>query len=172
MLWNESFLDLHHRCVGFYRSGNPDFESYYNETDLAFLHTIGCQRREFFDFVEDFCEDNSPTPGTALLVAAVRRDYFLNVQNAASWDGPLLTRDDIPSFGEALDAIAYLPRIIAKARAKLRGALDPDLMFCCGGDRNFLRKHGNLDPADFLRAVWSAGDDDAAIATWVRAQMH
>jgi hypothetical protein len=171
MLWNEIFLDLYHRCVGLYHAGNTDFQSYYSPGDLAFLRMIGCREREFFDFVEDFCEDSTPAPGTALLVAAVRRDYFINMQDGTAWDGPLLTRNEIPSFGEALDGIAYLPRIIAKARAKLRGSLDPDLMFCCGGDRNFLRKHGNLHPADFLQAVWSAGEDDARIATWVRARM-
>jgi len=169
--WNDAFSELYERCVSLYRSGNRDYGSYYSPLDLTFLRRIGCREREFFDFVEDYCEDNAPSPGTALLVAAVRRDFFLNEQRGAEWDGPLLTRDEVPSFGEALEDIAYLPRIIAKSRAKLRGALDPDLMFGCGGDRNFLRKHGDIHPADFLRAVWSAGDDDACIAAWVRARM-
>ena len=171
MHWNDIFLQLFDRCVAEYRAGNPDYRSYYGENDRAFLRSIGCRGREFFDFVEDFCDDNTPSPGTALLVAAVRRDYFLNEQRGETWNGPLLARDNVPSFGDALDGIAYLPRIIAKARAKLRGALDPDLMFCCGGDRNFLRKHGNLHPADFLRVVWAAGGEDASVAKWVRAQM-
>ncbi len=171
MHWNDVFLQLFERCAAEYRSGNPDFTSYYRENDLAFLRSIGCRQREFFDFVEDFCDDGIPSPGTALLVAAVRRDFFLTEQAGVAWNGPLLTRDEVPSFGDALDDIAYLPRIIAKARAKLRGALDPDLMFCCGGDRNFLRKHGNLHPADFLRIVWAAGEDDQAVAAWVRLQM-
>jgi hypothetical protein len=169
--WNDTFLSLFDRCVTAYRAGDTDFRNYYRAEDLAFFRGIGCREREFFDFVEDFCEDNAPSPSTALLVAAVRRDYFLNEQNATPWDGPLLTREVVPSFGEALHGIAYLPRILAKARAKLRGALDPDLMFGCGGDRNFLRKHGNLHPADFLRAVWTAGDDDARVADWVLRHM-
>ena len=169
--WNDTFLSLFDRCVAAYRGGSMDFRHYYAADDLAFLRDIGCREREFFDFVEDFCEDNAPSPTTALLVAAVRRDYFHAVQNRQPWDGPLLTRDEVPSFGEALESIHYLPRILAKARAKLRGALDPDLMFGCGGDRNFLRKHGNLHPADFLRIVWAAGDDDARVAAWVREQM-
>ena len=171
MTWNDSFLSLFDRCVAAYRSGNRDFNSYYPPPDLAFLLEIGCRTREFFDFVEDFCEDSAPTPTTALLVAAVRRDYFHAVQDRQPWDGPLLTRDEVPGFGEALQGIAYLPRILAKARAKLRGALDPDLMYGCGGDRNFLRKHGNLHPADFLRVVWAAGEDDSRVADWVLRQM-
>jgi hypothetical protein len=169
MHWNDTFLHLFDRCVATYHGGNTDFETYYSEDDLAFLAEIGHKKREFFDFVEDFCEEGAPSVATALLVASVRRDYFLTVQQGAP-GGRLLTRDDVPTFGEELDGIAYLPRILAKARAKLRGELDPDLMFGCGGDRNFLRKHGNIHPADFLRQVWAAGDDDRKTAAWVAEQ--
>lgn len=171
MHWNDTFLVLFDRCVAAYRAGNHDFESYYSAGDLAFLEGIGCRPREFFDFVEDYCEDDAPSASTALLVAAARRDYFLVVQKGAKEEGPDLTCDETPSFGEALGGVHYLPRILAKARAKLRGKLDPDLMYGCGGDRNFLRKHGNLHPADFLRQVWAAGDDDSRILAWIEDQM-
>ena len=128
-------------------------------------------KREFFDFVEDYCEEGEPSLSTTLLVAAARRDYFLSVMNGAPGTARL-TRDDIPGFGEELHGIAYLPRIIAKARAKLRGELDPDLMYGCGGDRNFLSKIGGVHPADFLRQIWSAGDDDHAIASWVKSRLE
>jgi hypothetical protein len=167
MTWNDTFLDLFERCVARYRAGDSNFENFYTPADRAFLREIGCQTREFFDFVEDFCDDGHPSASTALLVAAVRRDYLLTVQQGLACHGPLLTRDDVPTFGEELAGMAYLPRILAKARAKLRGTLDPDLMFCCGGDRNFLRKHGNLHPADFLRQVWAAKDDDRKVAAWI-----
>jgi Domain of unknown function (DUF5069) len=170
MTWNDRFLELFDRCVNAYRAGNSDFETYYSETDRAFLAEIGYQSREFFDFVEDYCEEGEPTVSTALLVAAARRDYFLAVQKGAPDGGAPLTRDAVPIFGEELAGIAYLPRILAKARAKLRGGLDPDLMYGCGGDRNFLRKHGDIHPADFLRRVWAAGEDDVKIADWVKEQ--
>jgi len=169
MHWNDTFLDLFDRCVAAYRGGNRDFATYYTAHDLAFLESIGCRQREFFDFVEDFCEEGIPSPGTALLVASVRRDWMLAHPGEPRPD-VLLTRDTIPTFGDTLDGIAYLPRILAKARAKLRGALDPDLMFGCGGDRKFLREHGGIHPADFLREVWIAGDDDRQVADWVRAR--
>ena len=169
MTWNDTFLELFDRCSAAYRGGNRNFESYYNDSDLAFLKSIGCQTREFFDFVEDFCDSGAPSPGTALLIAAVRRDFFIVVQNGGK-SPALLTRDNVPTFGETLEGIPYLPRILAKARAKLRGELDPDLMFCCGGDCNFLAKHGNIHPADFLRHVWSAGTDDQKIASWVASK--
>lgn len=169
MHWNDTFLTLFDRCVALYQSGNQDFETYYDPGDLSFLAEIGCKTREFFDFVEDFCEDGAPTVSTVLLIAAVRRDYFLTVQNDST-RSQLLTRDNIPTFGDELEGLPYLPRILAKARAKIRGELDPDLMFGCGGDRRFLENHGAIHPADFLRQVWAAGDDDLKLAAWVVKQ--
>ena len=159
-------MDLFDRCVERYRGGDADFNRYYSEDDLRFLHEIGCKPRELFDFVEDHVDEQDPAPSSALLIAAVRRDYLLVVQDGTRSETEI-TRDDIPSFADTLDNIAYLPRIIAKARAKLRGELHPDLMFCCGGDRKFLREHG-LHPADFLRHVWASGDDDSKIVRLVR----
>lgn len=163
MVWNEVFLGLFARCTELYRSGNKDFETYYSPEDLGFLAEIGCRPREFFDFIEDFSDEGVPAPSTALLVAAVRRDFFLTVQNGKNTGGPLLSPENIPSFGDEIEGIPYLPRLLAKARAKLRGSLDPEIMFCCGGDRNFFAKQGGIHPADFLRHVWAAGDDDRKI---------
>jgi len=170
MTWNESFLTLFDRCLEKYRGGNSDFETYYTDEDLGFLASIGYQKREFFDFVEDFADGGDPTPSTALLIAAVRRDYFQVVQEGRPSDGPIARRDGIPAKDSVLEGITYLPRILVKARAKLRGELDPDLMFSCGGDRRFLRENGNLHPADFLRRVWAAGDDDHKVLDWIRSQ--
>jgi hypothetical protein len=169
MTWDDQFLQLFHRCTGLYQNGNRDFETYYTPGDHDFLISIGYKPREFFDFIEDYCEDGTPSPSTALLIAAARRDY-LHVHPETATPSRLLTRDDIPTFGHELNGIAYLPRILAKARAKLRGELDPDLMFGCGGDRRFLQTHGQIHPADFLRRVWSHHDDDQAIARWITSQ--
>ena len=101
-------------------------------------------------------------------MAAVRRDYFL-VEQKGKRSGKVITKDDLPSFGEEFEGIAYLPRILVKARGKLRGELDPDLMYGCGGDRNFLAKNGDIPMADFLRRVWASGGDDGKIAAWIRS---
>ena len=170
MIWNDYFLTLFDSCCATYRTGARDLERYYTGEDLAFLSTIGHRPREFFDFVEDFCDEGVPTPSTALLVAAVRRDYFLTVQKGVTSEKTLV-RDELPTFGDELDGFVYLPRILAKARAKLRGELDPDIMFGCGGDRKFLRTHGGIHPADFLRHVWAAGENDHKLAAWVKSRM-
>ena len=169
MTWNDRFLDLFDRCVKRYRASDTDFTGYYGApADAALLAEIGYKPREFFDFVEDFCEEGSPSPSTALLVAAVRRDYFQVVMNGKPGERNL-TASDIPTFGDELAGMAYLPRILAKARAKLRGELDPDLMYGCGGDRAFLARNGNLHPADFLRQVWASDGNDAKIVAWIHS---
>lgn len=170
MTWNEQFLALFERCLSKYQSGDKNFADYYSEADLDFLKSIGYKPRELFDFVEDLGDGGSPSASTALLIAAVRRDYFLVVQDGKASDLEITTRD-LPTFGDKLAGLAYLPRIITKARHKLRGELDPDIMFCCGGDMNFLRNHGNIHPADFLRHVWSAEGDDAKIAAYVQSHL-
>ena len=167
MTWDLHFTELFDRCVELYRSGNTDFERYYNEDDLKFLRGIGCKPRELFDFVEDHVDESAPAPSTALLITAVRRDYLHVVQNGQLSDHQI-TRDDLPSFGDTLGEIAYLPRVLTKARAKLRGELDPDIMYCCGGDRKFLREHG-IPPADFLRHVWAAEDNDGKVLELVNS---
>lgn len=168
MTWNDQFIELFERCLTHYQSGNRDFQSYYSDDDQAFLQSIGYKPRELFDFVEDLADDGAPSLSTALLVAAVRRDYLLVAQ-----DGKLseteITTSDLPTFGAELEGLTYLPRLLVKARAKLKGELDPDIMFGCGGDRNFFAKNGNIHPADFLRNVWASDGDDAKVAAYVRS---
>jgi hypothetical protein len=66
-----------------------------------------------------------------------------------------------------MEGIPWLPRIIAKAEAKLRGEMDPDTMFGCGGDRAFCSKH-HIHPADFLRVVWAARGDRNRVLQFVK----
>jgi len=169
MTWNDQFLTLFRSCLEKYKSGNKDFNSYYSAKDLAFLQSIGYKPRELFDFIEDLADEGSPSESTALLIASVRRDYLHTVQS-----GKISTHEinahDLPTFGDTLDGINYLPRILTKARAKLKGELNPDIMYGCGGDRNFFKKHGNIPPSDFLRNVWACGENDQHIIDYLRAQ--
>jgi len=170
MPWDEQFLTLFRRCVDAYRGGNRDFGSYYSPADLEFLQSLGYKPRELFDFVEDFVDEGVPSASTALLIAAVRRDFLFAEQDGVLSDHEI-SHHDLPSRGDELGGLPYLSRIITKARAKLRGELDPDLMFGCGGDRSFLRNHGDIHPADFLRHVWAARDNDQAIVDYVLESM-
>jgi hypothetical protein len=80
----------------------------------------------------------------------------------------ILTPAELPAKTAELDGIVWLPRILGKARAKLRGEMHPDMMFGCGGDRAFLAKY-DIHPADFLRVVWAAGDDDQKVLAYVKS---
>lgn len=166
MTWNDQFIKLYQRSLKDYQDGKHDFSTHYSEEDLSFLAEIGYQARELFDFVEDLADRGEPTETTALLVASVRRDYFLHVQGGQV-SQTVIAREDFPPAEEELAGISYLPRIIAKAEAKLRGELDPDLMYSCGGDRRFLRENGEIHPADFLRHVWAAGGDSSKVLDYV-----
>ena len=167
--WDQTFVELFERCCGRCRSGDLDFTRYYNAADLAFLDDLGYKPREFFDFVEDHVDGagQDPTAETALLVASVRRDFWHHMMGKEP-SAKILRPSDLPGRDEELGGHAWLPRILAKARAKLRGELDPEVMYGCGGDRMFLRRH-DLHPADFLRIVWAAGDDDSKILDYVNA---
>ncbi|MFN0128891.1 MAG: hypothetical protein ACKV19_19645 [Verrucomicrobiales bacterium] len=169
--WQDPFLALFDRCLARYRAGEADWTTYYSEADLGFLASIGYQPREFFDFVEDY-GDGAPLPAAAaLLVASARRDYFLVVQGGRA-SGTFLPADRLPAKSDAsLGSRPYFARLLKKARLKLRGELDPEIMFGCGGDRNFLMEC-DIHPADFLRHVWAAGDDDAKVVAMVESALH
>ena len=166
-LWDKEFGELFARCLERYQSGDTDFTGYYSKADLAFLYSVGYKPREFFDFVEDYAEEDVPTPTTAVLVAAVRRDYFITVQKGEV-SRAVFHPDQLPGRKEQWGGFVWLPRIVAKARAKLHGELHPEIMYSCGGDRAFLSRHA-IHPADFLRVVWAAGDRDEAITQYVKA---
>jgi len=168
--WDSYFVELFDACVDEYDEGNKDYPTWFSDEDIEFLDSIGHGQREFFDFVEDNVTSggDGPTGTTALLVAAVRRDYFRVIQKGIR-DTTVVPASSLPAKTAELAGLVWLPRIIAKARAKLKGQLDEDTMYCCGGDRDFLTKQ-NIHPADFLRAVWAAEDDDQKIIDFIQSR--
>lgn len=165
--WDQTFRALFDRCVQAHRGGNTNQNSWYTADDKAFLASIGCTPQEFFDFVDDHVRyEDGPSFETALLVAAVRRDYLTVVQHGKT-STQRVDPSALPAKSASVEGITWLPRLIAKARAKLRGEMDPDTMYGCGGDRAFFAQH-QLHPADFLRVVWAAGDDDQRIIDYVK----
>lgn len=167
--WDTTFRHLFERCIELYRAGDTKAAKWFTAEDDAFLRSIGYTRQEFFDFVDDHCRYGAegPTLETALLVAAVRRDYF-RVVMGGKFTGKTVPPSALPPKPSAVDGIPWLPRIMVKARAKLKGEMDPDTMYGCGGDRAFFTEHG-IHPADFLRVVWAAGDDDRKIIDFVKS---
>ena len=99
-------------------------------------------------------------------MAAIRRDYFLNVMGGKP-TGKTVTMASLPAKTAEVDGIAWLPRLIVKARVKLRGEMPPELMYGCAGDRPFLRKM-KLDLPGFLKLTWESGDNDRRIIDAVK----
>ena len=164
--WEEEFRKIYAKARRAYLDGATDAATCIAAADRPFLAGIGCSAQELFDLVEDDVTVGEPGIDRAVGITRVRREYFREVDGGRA-SGRTLGAADIPSPSATLGGIAWLPRILAKARAKLRGELPPELMYSCGGDRRFLRDNG-LEADAFLKAVWKAGDDEASILDYVR----
>ena len=148
-----------------YSQGLRDARAFFTADELAFLSANGLTAQHLYDYAEDFTGGGEPTWHTALAIELVRRDYFLNAQEGKA-STVVLDETTLPAKTAVVLGIEWLPRIIPKARAKLRGELPASLMYCCGGDRRFFKTH-DIHPAEFLSLVWRHEHADAAIVDWV-----
>lgn len=159
------FRALYNKAVTLYAEGKRGADMFFTPEEKAFLTANGITPQHLYDYAEDHNGYNGE-PGfeQALGIELVRRDYFLNAQNGRA---STTTLDDakLPAKTDAVRDIAWLPRLLPKARAKLRGELPPSLMYCCGGDRRFFKEH-NILPHEFLNLVWRH-ESDAPIVDWV-----
>lgn len=160
------FRSLYETAVALYARGQRGVDTYFTPEERGFLAANGLTPQNLYDYAEDHHGyAGEPGPEQALAIELVRRDYFLNVQ-AGSPSGVVLDADRLPAKTDAIRGLAWLPRLMPKARAKLRGELPPSLMFCCGGDRRFFKEH-NILPAEFLTLVWRHEGEPDAIVEWV-----
>lgn len=164
--WQKQFREVYDRGVAAWRAGRRSPAAMFGREDAAFLATIGCTTQELFDFVDDELNYGDFDYATTLAVTAIRRDYFLNVMKGKP-TGKTVTMASLPAKAAEVDGIAWLPRLIVKARVKLRGEMPTDLMYGCAGDRPFLRKM-NMDLPGFLKLTWASGDDDRRIIDAVK----
>lgn len=165
-VWKARFAEVYERGLKAYRQGLDSPRNFLGAEDLAFLRSIGHTAQEVFDFVEDRVNYGEPSLEEAVAVAALRREHFLGVQGGLP-SGRVRSMAELPAKTDAVDGIAWLPRILVKARIKLAGEMPDDLMYGCGGDRGFLRGV-RIGLAEFLAAVRDAGDDDRRVIDWVK----
>ena len=161
----DKFRSLYDQAVNLYASGVTDQKQYFSPEERAFLAANGISVQNMFDYAEDHHGYGEPGYDRALAIETVRRDYFLNVQQGKA-PTRVLDADTMPSKTDAVEGIVWLPRLLPKAKAKLRGELPANLMYSCGGDRQFFRKH-DIHPAEFLSLVWRNFDNDPATIAWV-----
>ncbi len=157
---------LYDHAVDRYAAGQRGAETFFDAEQKAWLAGNGLTPQHLYDYAEDF-HGYGGEPGFehALGIELVRRDYFLNVQQGRA-SAVVLDPATMPAKTDAVRGITWLPRILPKARAKLRGEMPASMMYCCGGDRQFFKAH-NILPAEFLAVVWRHERDDAAVIEWV-----
>lgn len=151
----------------YYEQAITPAASFFLPDESAFLAEIGYTPAEMYAYVQEYATRGVPSPSTILLIAATRRTFFITSQRGIFGNAQPVTEADLPAEEEDFQEIPYLPRIMRKAEAKLHGTLGEDLMYYCAKDREFLRNHGNIHPADFLYLVWSAHGDRQRIITQV-----
>jgi hypothetical protein len=158
-----AFRAVYDRASARYAHGGASAANLLNEADIDFLASQGITAQHVFDYVEDLANYGAPDFATAHAIELVRRDYFLNVQKGRP-SSVVLDPASLPAKTATLLGMTWLPRLIPKARAKLRGELPASMMFCCGGDREFFKKHA-ITAAEFLSIVGTHETDDSAVAT-------
>ena len=166
--YQQTLRAIWEKAVTLYEAGNRESGTYFDADEAAFLASIGHSAQEVYDFAEDRVNYGEPDCETFLLVAALRRHYFLNVMKGVKSD-VIVDTGDLPPKTDAIRDIEWLPRLMPKARAKLRGEMSDDLMYGCGGDRKFFKLH-DIHPAEFLAFVMDHFEDDEAIIDFVAAR--
>ena len=163
--FHKEFRAIYDKALKQFVAGKREANALFSKHEIAFLAAIGSRPQDLFDYAEDAANYGEPDFETALLVQAVRRSYFLLVQKGVP-SSVVVDEASLPAKTAAVRGIEWLPRLIPKARAKLRGELPTSLMYGCGGDRRFFKQH-DIHPSEFLQVVWHAGDNDKAIVDWV-----
>ena len=161
----DRFRVVYNKAIELYRAGRPGLANWFTADETAWLAANGLSPQAFYDYAEDQLNGGEPGFERALMIESVRRDYFLQAQDGKP-SGRILDEASLPAKTQEVRGIAWLPRIIPKTKAKLRGELPPSLMYSCGGDRAFFREH-DIHPAEFLSLVWRHENDDTAIIDWV-----
>ncbi|MDR0902377.1 MAG: DUF5069 domain-containing protein [Opitutaceae bacterium] len=161
----KTFRALYDKAVALYAKGQRGAGTYFTPGEIAFLAANGITAQNLYDYAED--HDNYGEPGydIALGIELVRRDYYLNQQGGKT-SAAILDESRLPSKADVIRGVEWLPRLIPKAKAKLRGELSASLMYCCAGDRRFFKQHDIL-PHEFLNLVWRHENNDDAIINWV-----
>src|ERR1043165_2981487 len=160
----KKFRAVYDKAVGLYAKGQRGAETFFTPDERAFLAANGITPQHVYDYAEDHNNYGEPGFDHALSIEIIRRDHFLNAQGGKA-STAVLDDAKLPGKADAVQGIAWLPRLLPKARAKLRGELPAWLMYCCGGDRAFFKQH-NILPAEFL-ALIARHEKDQPVIDWV-----
>ncbi len=162
----EILARLHAEARAAYGRGCRDPRELLDADDQQILAAHGVGAQFLYDCVDDLARYGEPSAETFLELAAIRSAYFREVLRGAP-PPPVVNECELPPKSLEFDGIAWLPRIIKKARCFLNGCLCPEIMYGCAGDRSFLDGHKKSLP-DFLAKVRDTDGDPAALAAYLR----
>ena len=126
--WKTQFRELFDAGAKRRKEGCNEPDAMFESADLAFLESIGCSAQEMFDFCDDYVGWDDVIYEHVEALQAVRYEYF--VQELGSQSASYcMEMSEFPPKDAEVEGIAWLPRLIVKARAKLAGQLPADLMY-------------------------------------------
>ena len=126
--WETQFRALFNTGTERHRQGRQSPGAMFEADEVAFLESIGCSAQELFDFVDDHVCCGDINYDDVVAVTAIRHDHFKNELHSQC-ASRRMGMDEFPAKTDEVEGIPWLPRLITKARAKLRGELPADLMY-------------------------------------------
>ena len=126
--WRTQFHDLFFRGVERHKQGRQSPEGMFEGEEPDFLESIGCSTQEMFDFCDDYVRWGDVIYEQVEALQAVRYEHFIEELDSQP-ASHAMEMDEFPPKDAELEGIAWLPRLILKARAKLAGNLPADLMY-------------------------------------------
>ena len=115
--YQQKLVNIWYHAVNLYEEGHRDAQ-FSLDKHLPFLVEMGMNKMDVFDFAEDWVCEGEPDMATFLLIHEQRRDYFWEVQNRKP--STSVGFQKLPAKDAEVNGIRWLPRIIPKAKAKLR----------------------------------------------------
>ena len=126
--WKIRFREVFDAGVQRRKEGCNDPGVMFESPELAFLESIGCTAQEMFDFCDDYVRWDDVIYEHVEELQAVRLKHYQTTLNREPADRQM-SMDEFPAKSDEAEGIAWLPRLITKARAKLAGSLPADLMY-------------------------------------------
>jgi hypothetical protein len=162
MTITQKLTDFHREASTHYKAGCRDPQAILSPENLADLTSLGLSAQFLYDCVDDLSRYGEPSLETFVALAQIRTNYFKDVLKGRHAAGEI-PESNLPPKSAEFQGVAWLPRIIEKARCFLAGSLCADIMYGCAGDRKFLSTYGPTLPS-FLETVRdSQGDPHAAL---------
>ena len=75
--YQKQLVNIWERGVELYENGHTDSITFPIANEIPFLQSIGLNKMDIFDYVEDWICEGTPDLATFLLIHDLRRDYFI-----------------------------------------------------------------------------------------------